>query len=49
MAGNARRDTWLESFQRSLRKLPDHDDYAEDAEHEDQNFERGPAFFLRTH
>ena len=35
MTGNARGDTWLESFQRSLRKLPDHGDYAEDAEHED--------------
>jgi hypothetical protein len=35
MTGNAWRDTWLESFQRSLRKLPDHDNYAEDAEHED--------------
>jgi len=49
MASNAWRGTWLESLQRSLRKLPDHDDYADNAEHEDQNFERGPAFFLRAH
>jgi len=49
VASNAGRDTWLESFQRSLRKLPDYDDDAGNAEDEDQDFKKGPAFFLRAH
>jgi hypothetical protein len=49
MASNAWRDTWRGSLQRSLRELPDHNDDAEKAEHEDQDFENGSAFFLRAH